>query len=148
MAWAHQPAHPWYMKILIVDDEEDVRVILRVNLESAGHVVVETEDGDQAVRIAVADEPDAVVLDVMLPLRDGLSVLDELRTHPRLRDIPIVMLSAKAGQTDIRTGFRHGADEYIPKPFEPSSIAPALEELDSMALSERLYRRHDRLQTL
>jgi DNA-binding response OmpR family regulator len=137
-----------HMKILIVDDEEDVRVILRVNLESAGHVVIETEDGDEAIQLAVANDPDAVVLDVMLPRRDGLSVLDELRTHPRLEDVPVVMLSAKAGKSDIQAGLRHGADDYIPKPFEPSAIAPALEEIESMALSERLYRRHRKVQGL
>jgi len=136
------------MKILIVDDDEDVRVILRVNLESAGHVVIETEDGEEAIQLAMADEPDAVVLDVMLPRRDGLSVLDELRTHTRLGDVPVVMLSAKAGQRDIQTGLRHGADDYIPKPFEPSTIAPALEEIESMAPSERLYRRHRKVRGL
>ena len=138
----HASASFGHMKILIVDDEEDVRVILRVNLESAGHVVIETEDGDEAIQLAVTNEPDAVVLDVMLPRRDGISVLDELRTHPRLGDVPVIMLSAKAGQRDIQAGLRHGADDYISKPFEPAAIAPALEEMESMALTERLYRRH------
>jgi DNA-binding response OmpR family regulator len=136
------------MRVLIVDDDEDVRVILRVNLEGVGHVVLETEDGDEAIRLAVANEPDAVVLDVMLPRRDGISVLDELRVHPRIGDVPVVMLSARSRQMDIRTGLRHGADEYIAKPFEPSSIAPALQEIESLPLSERLQRREVKVQGL
>ena len=136
------------MRVLIVDDDEDVRVILRVNLEGVGHVVLETEDGDEAIRLAVANEPDAVVLDVMLPRRDGISVLDELRVHPRIGDVPVVMLSARSRQSDIRTGLRHGADEYIAKPFEPSSIAPALQEIESLPVSERLQRREIKVQGL
>jgi CheY-like chemotaxis protein len=130
------------MRILIVDDEEDVRVILRVNLENAGHVVIEAEDADEALQLAVTNEPHAVVLDIMLPRRDGISVLDEFRTHPRLGDIPVVVVSAKAGASDIETGLRHGADAYLVKPFEPSAIAPVLEEIESMAPSDRLCRRY------
>jgi two-component system phosphate regulon response regulator PhoB len=108
--------------ILIADDEEDVRDLVATNLRRAGFKTVEAVDGIDAVAKAQELVPAAIVLDVMMPGRDGYRVCQELRDDPTTKHIPIVMLTAK-GQTQERIlGLERGADDYIAKPFSPKEL--------------------------
>ena len=100
--------------ILIVDDEEPIRDLLRYNLEKEGYKTLEANDGQAGVDIALAEKPDLVLLDLMLPKMDGLSVCKRVRQY---LNVPIVMLSAKGEEIDKIVGLEIGADDYVTKPF-------------------------------
>lgn len=115
--------------ILIADDEEDVRELVGMNLRRAGCDTIEAADGLQALAKVRELRPDAIVLDVMMPGRDGLKVCEELRVVESTRKIPVIMLTAK-GQTEDRiTGLEHGADDYLPKPFSPKELVLRVQAL-------------------
>ncbi len=108
--------------ILIADDEEDVRELVGMNLRRAGCDTIEASDGLQALSQVRMRHPDVIVLDVMMPGRDGLQVCQELRNDDGTRAIPIIMLTAK-GQTEDRiAGLEKGADDYLAKPFSPKEL--------------------------
>ncbi len=106
-------------KLLIVDDEADIRELLRVYLEKEGFQVFEAVDGAQAVQVARDQEPDLVVLDIMLPKMSGLEVLTTLR---RESDVYVIMLTAKTEEVDKLVGLNMGADDYLTKPFSPREL--------------------------
>lgn len=108
--------------ILIADDEEDVRELVGMNLRRAGCTTMEAADGLEALARVRERRPDAVVLDVMMPGRDGLQVCRELREDEDTRQIPIIMLTAKGQTQDRITGFEKGADDYLAKPFSPKEL--------------------------
>ncbi|MEW6182646.1 MAG: response regulator transcription factor [Bacillota bacterium] len=108
--------------ILAVDDEEHIRRLLRFTLEREGFTVVTTGDGASALELARTRNPDLIVLDVMLPGMDGLSFCQALRADKRLRDLPVIMLSARGGETDKVLGLETGADDYVTKPFSPREL--------------------------
>src|SRR4051794_25227903 len=114
------------MRVLVVDDEPDVLLLCRVNLEIAGHEVMEASNGDRAVELALREAPDVVVLDVMLPRRDGLTVLADLAAHERTRDTPVILLTAKTQVEDRLAGWRAGCAEYLTKPFSPGDLTEAV----------------------
>jgi DNA-binding response OmpR family regulator len=114
------------LRALVVDDDPPIRHMLRTVLELEGWEVHEAEDGGQAVALAKAEKPHGVVLDVMMPVKDGFEVLSDLRRTPRGREIAIVMLTAKTDPSDILRGTRLGADEYITKPFDPGHVIERL----------------------
>src|SRR5436190_17845180 len=103
------------MRVLVVDDEPDVLLLCRVNFEFAGHEVLEAPDADAGIRAAADAHPDVIVLDVMLPRKDGFAVLKTLQSDPITRDIPVVMLSARTRGVDQLRGYEAGADEYVTK---------------------------------
>ncbi len=109
-------------KVLIVDDERDILDLLRMHLEHEGHEVAEAANGIDALKQAISAIPDLIVLDWMLPGLDGLSVFKRLRTDSRTRDIPVILLTAKAQQADRLTGLELGADDYLTKPFSPREL--------------------------
>jgi two-component system, OmpR family, phosphate regulon response regulator PhoB len=109
-------------KILIVDDERDILDLIRMHLEHDGHVVVEAANGIDALKTAISESPDLIVLDWMLPGLDGLSAFKRLRIDSRTRDIPVILLTAKAQQADRLTGLELGADDYLTKPFSPREL--------------------------
>ncbi|MCS7082165.1 MAG: response regulator transcription factor [Bacteroidetes bacterium] len=109
-------------KVLLVDDEPDLLEFLRYNLEKAGYTVLTAFDGASAMRIAEAEKPDVVVLDIMMPHLDGLAVCERLRAHPELRHVPIAFLTARNTETDEIMGLEAGADDYIPKPVSPALL--------------------------
>jgi DNA-binding response OmpR family regulator len=115
--------------ILIADDEPHVVELVRVTLEDNRVRVFEAEDGETALAIAEALEPDLVLLDVHLPDRSGLEVCRLLRKHPRLASTKIIMLTAAAQQDDIARGFSAGASEYLTKPFSPVRLLSLVERL-------------------
>ncbi|MBM3845402.1 MAG: response regulator transcription factor [Verrucomicrobia bacterium] len=109
-------------RILVVDDEADVVELIEFNLRSAGFDVVSAEDGPTALKKAKDQPPDLVVLDVMLPGMEGTEVCKSLRRDPATSSIPIIMLTAKAGEIDRILGLELGADDYVTKPFSPREL--------------------------
>ncbi len=106
-------------KILIVDDEKPIVEILKYNLEKEGYKVVTAYDGEAAIKIFAEENPDVIVLDIMLPLKDGLAVCREIRLQS---DIPIIMLTAKEMEVDKILGLELGADDYVTKPFSAREV--------------------------
>ena len=104
-------------KLLIVDDEEDIRELLRFNLEKEGYPILLAASGEEALSLAEKEAPDLILLDLMLPKMDGLEVTRRLRSNDKTRHIPIVMLTAKGEEADIVAGLEIGADDYVSKPF-------------------------------
>src|SRR3954452_17960838 len=99
-------------KILVIEDERPLVEVLTYNLEREGYEVLAAFDGQEGLRQAQLKLPDLIVLDLMLPFKPGLDVCRELRTGLRTREIPIVMLTAKAEESDQLVGFAMGADDY------------------------------------
>jgi CheY-like chemotaxis protein len=116
-------------KVLVVDDEPDVLLLCRVNLEFEGYEVIEATDGEQGLRRLREERPDVVLLDVMMPRMDGWQVLEAAKADEELRDIPIVMLTAKVQDQDQIRGWSQGAAEYITKPFSPLSLSQVLQDV-------------------
>lgn len=108
--------------VLIVDDEHDVVDLLRYNLTQAGYRVSECFDGLAALELARRSRPDLIVLDLMLPQMDGLTVFENLRRDDVTARIPVIMLTAKTSQTDREKGLETGADDYLGKPFSPKEL--------------------------
>lgn len=114
------------LKALVVDDDPAIRRLIRTVLELEGWEIIEAADGEMALLLVASERPHAMVLDVMLPTRDGFSVLGELRQSARGRDVAVVMLTAKAQPADVLRGTRLGADQYITKPCDPDEVAERL----------------------
>jgi len=105
--------------ILVVDDEPQIVRLVRAYLEEAGYRVVTASDGQEALYVARHEKPDLVVLDVLMPKMDGLEFTRRIR---RERDVPIIMLTARAEETDRIVGLELGADDYVTKPFSPKEV--------------------------
>lgn len=116
-------------RVLVVDDEPDVLLLCRVNLEFEGYEVMEAADGVEAMTRVRERRPDVILLDVMMPRMDGWQVLTELKADDELRDIPVVMLTAKVQDQDQIRGWSSGASEYITKPFSPLSLSQVLDDV-------------------
>lgn len=106
-------------KILVVDDEQPIADILKFNLEKEGHQVICAFDGAEAVRLAFEEKPDLILLDLMLPVKDGMDVCREVRTKLHM---PIIMLTAKDTEIDKVLGLELGADDYVTKPFSTREL--------------------------
>jgi DNA-binding response OmpR family regulator len=108
--------------VLVADDDEDIRMLVRFRLERSGYDVLPARDGAEALELAVRHRPDLAVLDLMMPKVDGYEVTRRLRGLDATRRMPIVMLTARAQETDVARGFEAGADDYIRKPFSPQEL--------------------------
>jgi len=115
--------------ILVVDDEEDIRELVVLNLDREGYTVLTCETGEQALALAKAKTPDLVVLDLMLPGIDGLEVCKRLKADPTLQPVPVVMLTAKGEESDIVAGLELGADDYVTKPFSGKVLVARVRRL-------------------
>jgi DNA-binding response OmpR family regulator len=115
--------------ILVIDDEPDLVELVQVNLEKDGYQVIVAQDGKSGLEIALKHVPDLVVLDVMMPGIDGLEVCRQLRADSRTKSIPMIMLTAKAGEADRVVGLELGADDYVTKPFSPRELAARVKAL-------------------
>ena len=102
--------------VLVVDDEEDILELVKYNLAKEGFTVVAVTSGEDALAAVRTKQPDAVVLDLMLPGLDGLEVCRRMKGDPTMQHIPIVMLTAKGTEADIVTGLELGASDYVTKP--------------------------------
>lgn len=109
-------------KVLIVEDEANIRQLVKYNLEKESFQVIEAEDGLQGLRLAKAEKPDLVLLDLMLPQMDGLEVCRSLKGNQATAALPIIMLTAKSEEIDKVIGLELGADDYMTKPFSPREL--------------------------
>ncbi|MCL2705890.1 MAG: response regulator [Spirochaetaceae bacterium] len=106
-------------KILVIEDEDDIRELIAFNLELNNMNVLKAKDGEQGIKISEKEHPDIIILDLMLPGIDGFEVCRYLKKNKATRDIIIIMLTARAEDPDVVTGLEIGADDYITKPFSP-----------------------------
>jgi two-component system alkaline phosphatase synthesis response regulator PhoP len=113
---------PPAQKILVVEDEPDIRKLVRYHLAQERYSIVEAEDGEQALKLIQREQPNLVVLDLMLPGLSGQEICRILRSKPDTATLPILMLTAKAGEADKVLGLETGADDYITKPFSPREM--------------------------
>ena len=109
-------------KILVIEDDPSALRLVQYTLEQEGYQVLAATNGLAGIRKAQNEEPDLLVLDIMLPGIDGFEICHRLRAEPQTAQLPILMLSAKAQETDKATGLKVGADDYITKPADPSEI--------------------------
>ena len=116
-------------KILVVDDERHIVRLVQVNLEKAGYTVLTAYDGVEALEQVGKDKPDMIVLDVMMPRLDGFEVLKKLQADVSTRDIPVIMLTAKAQDADIFRGWSSGVSSYLTKPFNPRELLTFVERI-------------------
>jgi DNA-binding response OmpR family regulator len=114
-------------KIMLADDEQQVRDMVAFRLRNAGHQVVGARDGGEALALAAAEKPDLIILDVMMPVLDGFEVLRRLKADPALQAIPVIILSAKGREQDVMTGIRGGAIDYVVKPFSLKELTARVE---------------------
>jgi len=116
-------------RVLVIDDEPPIRLLCRVNLEAEGMEVLEASDGPTGLEMARNDEPDVILLDVMMPGLDGWQVAEELIEGERTGTIPIIFLTARAEARDRARGLDLGGIDYVTKPFNPVELAPLVREL-------------------
>lgn len=115
-------------RIVIADDDANIREMVVFKLRHGGHDVVACADGPQALA-ACADSPDLVILDVMMPGMNGFDVARTLRESDATAEVPIMMLTARAQDSDIDRGFESGVTDYVTKPFSPRELLERVEEL-------------------
>src|SRR6266550_5289771 len=120
---------PAMTRVLVIDDEAPIRLLCRVNLEAEKMEVLEASDGPTGLEKARNEEPDVILLDVMMPGLDGWQVAEELIADERTRSIPIVFLTARAEARDRARGLDLGGIDYVTKPFNPVELAPLVREL-------------------
>ena len=120
---------PRKKRILICDDDPAILRLLQVNLELEGYEALLAHHGEKAVEVALAEKPDLVVLDIMMPRMDGYEAVQNLKANDLTRTIPVIFLSAKAQPSDIDRGKSYGVDDYITKPFDPAELLEAVERL-------------------
>jgi len=116
-------------RILVVDDEKAIRLICRLNLQTAGFDTLETGDGATALELAQSERPNLVLLDIMLPGMDGWAVAEELAADPKTREIPILFLTARSERTDMSRGHELGGVGYVTKPFDPVALTETVSEV-------------------
>ena len=109
-------------KILVAEDEPDIRELVTFMLRFAGYEVVAAANGEEAVLTAARELPDLVLLDVRMPRMTGYDACRLIRANPDLRNVPVVFLSAKGQETEVRSGMEAGAEEYLLKPFSPMEL--------------------------
>ena len=123
--------------VLVVDDDPVILKLLEVNFEMEGFTVLTAKDGEEGIEVARADQPDLIVSDIMMPKKSGLELVTELKSDPATSGIPIILLSAKAQNADVRSGMDAGADDYVTKPFEPLDLVDRVNRLLETRASKR-----------
>ena len=115
--------------VMVIEDEKEIRDLLQYNLERAGWKVAAFDDGEKGLDQIFASRPDAVILDLLLPGRNGLEILREVRAEPATADLPVLVLTARGAEMDKLLGFEHGADDYLTKPFSPREVVARVRAL-------------------
>lgn len=115
--------------ILTIEDQPDIRRLIRMTLEFKGYDVTEADNGAEGLRLAHAQPPDLILLDVMMPVLNGLDVSRLLAEDPKLRHVPVVMLSALGQAADVQAGLATGVRAYLVKPFSPWELLALTEKL-------------------
>lgn len=116
--------------MLVADDDPDIRALLTLNLELSGYTVAVAANGGEAGELARSLLPDLIVLDGMMPVTDGLDVLQALKADEATTEIPVVMLTARASDADVWAGWQAGATYYMTKPFDPDHLLQFIDYLD------------------
>jgi len=109
-------------KVLVVDDQPHIVRLIQVNLEKEGFQVATAGDGVEGLQRAQETNPDLVILDVIMPRKDGFQLLRELKSDEQFADTPVIMLTVKTHNADIVEGLKEGAELYLPKPFHPKEL--------------------------
>jgi DNA-binding response OmpR family regulator len=115
--------------VLVADDDDDIRSLVSFRLERAGYRVLAAEDGEEALSLALEHTPDLAVLDVMIPRIDGYELTRLLRQHDSTSSMPVILLTARAQESDVARGFEAGADDYIRKPFSPQELGARVQAI-------------------
>ncbi|MBN1884109.1 MAG: response regulator [Candidatus Krumholzibacteriota bacterium] len=116
-------------KVLVVDDEVNITQILEFSIASEGYEVIAASNGEEAIEKARREQPDLIILDVMMPRIDGYEACRILKANPLTRNIPVMLLTAKGRDIDKRLGYEVGATDYIVKPFSPNKLVDRIHEL-------------------
>jgi DNA-binding response OmpR family regulator len=124
-----EPAPERRPLVLVADDDEDILTLVAFRLERSGCDVVKARNGDEALRLAGELVPDLTVLDVMMPGLDGYEVTRALRRADRTREMPVILLTARAEEADVARGMAAGADDYVRKPFDAKDLRERVERL-------------------
>jgi two-component system alkaline phosphatase synthesis response regulator PhoP/two-component system response regulator VicR len=130
-------------KILVVDDERPIVRLVQVNLEHAGYEVVTAYDGKEALEKVEQEKPDLIILDVMMPQMDGFEVMQRLQANPKTRDIPVIMLTAKAQDADVFRGWQSGVTLYLTKPFSPFELISFVRRIFRSMEEEEVEKRYE-----
>jgi DNA-binding response OmpR family regulator len=123
------PAVPVAPVVLVADDDDDILLLVTTRLRRDGFDVLQASNGDRAFELARERRPDIAVLDIGMPGLNGLEVLEHIRDDDELREMLVVLLTAKAQESDVRRGYETGADAYIKKPFSPTELSTKVREL-------------------
>ncbi|MBN1948760.1 MAG: response regulator [Candidatus Cloacimonetes bacterium] len=110
------------MKILIIDDDQNIRKLVSFNLSLKKHQVFAAKDGQEGIQLAISQQPDLILLDIMMPVMNGYETCKKLKADERTKNIPVFMLSARGQMTDLDDAFNSGADDYIVKPFDVGKL--------------------------
>ncbi len=116
-------------KILIAEDEPDIRELVAFTLQFAGYEVVSASNGEEAIQLAKDELPDLILMDVRMPRMTGYEACKILKQDPNLVETPVVFLSAKGQEAEIQTGLDAGADEYLLKPFAPDQLTERVKSI-------------------
>jgi DNA-binding response OmpR family regulator len=115
--------------VLVADDEQDIRSLVAFRLRRAGYEVITAADGEEALLLTTTRLPDLVVLDMMMPKATGLEVTRSMREQEATKAIPVILLTARAQEGDVISGFEAGADDYVKKPFSPQDLQARVQAL-------------------
>ncbi|MBN2184791.1 MAG: response regulator [Candidatus Krumholzibacteriota bacterium] len=116
-------------KILVVDDEINITQILEFSIGSEGYQVITASNGEEAVDVAKREQPNLIILDIMMPKIDGYEACRIIKANPLTKNIPVILLTAKGRDIDKRLGYEVGATDYIMKPFSPTQLIERIQEL-------------------
>jgi two-component system, OmpR family, phosphate regulon response regulator PhoB len=114
-------------RILLAEDEKQIADMIAFKLTNSGHQVIRASDGEQALKMALSDPPDLIMLDAMMPVLSGFEVLRRLKADEVVRAIPVIMVTAKGHERDVLSGLRGGAVDYVVKPFSLKELAARVE---------------------
>lgn len=109
-------------KVLVIDDEPELIHLIAIFLGTAGLEVCSAQDGQQALAILEQSQPDLVICDMVMPTLDGVATVEAIRSHPKFKDLPIIMLSARGQSDDVARALAAGANDYITKPFRGAEV--------------------------
>jgi CheY-like chemotaxis protein len=128
-----QQADDRSLRVLVVDDARDVRNLIAAHLKRGGHTVLLAGDGIEALDLARENKPDLAIVDIMMPGMNGYELTETLREIPDTQDLPVIVLTARAGGADRAHAFRVGADAFIQKPFELQRLTDAIASVMMLA---------------
>jgi DNA-binding response OmpR family regulator len=132
-------------RILVVDDDPLVTKLVKINLELSGYTVEEAWDGDSAIKVLEKNPPDLLVLDLMMPRTDGWDILRLVREQEALKELPVILLTAKVHDEDLIRGWEMGADDYVTKPFNPIRLSDHVSNVLESTPGERQDKRRREL---